>query len=108
MVRGAGIVGIVAGAAAAAGCGSFQDPNVVVDLRVLAMRAEPAEQMLDVDLTRPPDPAALLAQLVPTEVCALVADPGQDRRLLWSMTMCPLTLDDRCDDDRPQVELAPR
>lgn len=95
----------IAVAAGLAGCGSFQDPNIVVDLRVLALTAEPAEQMLDVDLSKPPDPAALLAQLVPTEVCALVADPGADRRLLWSMTMCPLTTDERCDDDRPQVAI---
>ena len=90
---------------AAVGCGKFQDPNVVVDLRILAMAAEPPEQVLDVDLTRPIVPADLLAELVPTQVCALVADPGQDRRLLWSMTMCPLTSDDRCADDRPQVPL---
>jgi hypothetical protein len=92
-------------ACAAGGCGSFQDPDIVIDLRVLAIRAEPPEQVLDVDLSRPPDPGELLAQLVPTEVCALVADPALDRRLLWSMTMCPLTLDDRCDDDRPQIVL---
>src|SRR6201999_3114016 len=74
--------------AAAAGCGRFQDPNVVVDLRTLAMRADPPDQLIDVDLTQPVMPAALLAQLVPTQVCALVADPGADRRLLWSMTLC--------------------
>lgn len=89
----------------AAACGSFQDPNVVVDLRVLAMRAEPAEQVIDVDLTRPVVPSELLAQLVPTQVCVLVADPAQDRRLVWSMTMCPLTTDDRCDSDRPELPL---
>lgn len=92
-------------AAAVAGCGSFQDPNIVLDLRVLAMRSEPPDQVIDVDLSQPPMPAALLAQLVPTEVCALVADPAQDRRLLWSMTMCPLTSNERCADDRPQVAL---
>jgi hypothetical protein len=90
---------------ATAACGSFQDPNVVVDLRVLAMRAEPADQVIDVDLTRPVVPAELLAQLVPTQVCALIADPALDRRLAWSVTMCPLTLDDRCDSDRPQIAL---
>lgn len=99
-------IAILAAAAAAAGCGSFQDPNIVIDLRVLALSAEPAEQVLDVDLTGPPDPAALLAQLVPTKVCALVADPGAQRNLVWSMTMCPLTTDNRCDDDRPQVGIA--
>lgn len=96
---------LTAGCLAAAGCTTFQDPNLVVDLRVLAMRSEPADQVIDVDLTRPPMPADLLAQLVPTEVCTLLADPGLDRRLAWSMTMCPLTNDDRCDDDRPQVAL---
>jgi hypothetical protein len=92
-------------AAMLAGCSSFQDPNVVIDLRVLAMRAEPPEQMLDIDPTKPPDPVALLGQLVPTEVCALVADPGADRRLLWSLTLCPLTTEERCDADRPQIAL---
>jgi hypothetical protein len=82
-----------------AGCTSFQDPNVVVDLRVLAMTASPPDQVIDVDLTRPVSPASLLAQLVPTEVCALVADPGLDRRLAWSLTLCPLTSGDRCDTD---------
>jgi hypothetical protein len=96
---------LVAAAGLAAGCGKFQDPNVVVDLRVLALAAQPPEQVIDVDLTRPIVPADLLAQLVPTEVCALIADPGQNRRLLWSMTMCPLTSDDRCDDDRPEVPI---
>ncbi len=91
------------GAALGPGCGSFQDPNVAVDLRVLAMRAEPADQVLDVDLTQPVMPQALLAQLVPTEVCALVVDPDADRRLVWSMTLCPLASNDRCDD--PQFEI---
>jgi hypothetical protein len=91
--------------AAVAGCDSFQDPNVVIDLRVLAMSSSPPDQMVDVDLTQPVMPGTLLAQLVPTEVCALVADPGLDRRLLWSMTMCLLTSGDRCDDGHPQVTL---
>ncbi|HEU4732536.1 MAG TPA: hypothetical protein VFT22_31795 [Kofleriaceae bacterium] len=84
---------------AVAGCGSFQDPNVVLDLRVLALAATPPDQVIDVDLTRPPDPQALLAELVPTTVCALVADPGLDRRLLWSMTMCPASGSERCAGD---------
>ncbi|HET7502520.1 MAG TPA: hypothetical protein VFK02_15980 [Kofleriaceae bacterium] len=83
----------------AAGCGSFQDPNVVVDLRVLALAATPPDQVIDVDLTAPPDPGQLLAELVPTTVCALVADPGLDRRLVWSMTMCPASGSVRCAGD---------
>jgi hypothetical protein len=92
-------------AALAAGCGRFQDPNVVIDLRTLAMRADPPDQVIDVDLTQPIMPAALLAQLVPTRVCALVADPGADRRLSWSMTLCSLLSNDRCDDDGPELLL---
>ena len=89
--------------ALASGCGSFQDPNVVVDLRILAMSSSPPDQVLDVDLTQPPMAADLLAKLVPTEVCALVADPALDRRLLWSMTMCSGTAGGRCgvDDEVP-------
>jgi hypothetical protein len=88
------LAGLVA--ASALGCGSFQDPNVVVDLRVIAMAASPPSQIVDIDLGQPPDPGALLAQLVPTQVCALVADPGAQRRLLWSLTLCPLNSDERC------------
>ena len=85
--------------AAAAGCGDFEDPNIVIDLRVLAMSAEPPTQVLDVDLadaTRPIVPSKVLAQLRPTQICALVADPGRDRRLVWSLAMCPLADDERC------------
>jgi hypothetical protein len=96
---------LIAAALAAAGCGRFQDPNVVVDLRTLAIRADPPDQVIDVDLSQPVMPAALLAQLVPTEVCALIADPGADRRLLWSMTLCSLLSTDRCDDDGPELLL---
>jgi hypothetical protein len=88
--------------AAAAGCGKFQDPNIVVDLRVIAMTADPPEQVIDVDFQHP-DPAQVLAELAPTQVCALVADPSFDgRRLRWSMTLCEQTTDDRCEDD-PQA-----
>ena len=83
----------------ATGCSKFQDPNVVVDLRVLAMTATPPDQMVDIDLTQPVTPASLLAQLVPSQVCALVADPGLERRLLWSMTLCELGRGDRCNGD---------
>jgi hypothetical protein len=92
-------------AAALGGCGSFQDPSIVLDLRVLAMRAEPADQVIDVDLTQPVDAQTLLAQVVPTQVCALVADPGPERQLAWSMTLCPLGTDDRCDPDGPAAEI---
>ncbi|HEV7558603.1 MAG TPA: hypothetical protein VGO00_24200 [Kofleriaceae bacterium] len=86
-----------------AGCASFEDPNIVSDLRVLAMSATVPEQILDVDLTNPPPPETLLAMLQPSMVCALVGDPGNARRLRWSMTVCPETDTDRCDDGDPQM-----
>lgn len=79
----AGTIVIVALAA----CGKFEDPNVVIDLRVLAIQATPADQVVDLDIANP-DPAAITAQLVPVQVCALVADPGASRSLVWSVTAC--------------------
>jgi hypothetical protein len=86
-----------------AGCASFEDPNVIIDLRVLGMSATVPEQILDVDLANPPPPQTLLAMLQPSMVCALVGDPGNARRLRWSMTVCPETNTDRCDDSDPQM-----
>jgi len=91
--------------AGAAGCGSFEDPDIVLDLRVLAMTATPPTQVIDVDLTQPIDPAALIAKLKSTQVCALVADPGLARRLAWSLSLCPVTSDERCDDGT-EIQLA--
>jgi len=88
-----------------AACGSFQDPNIVVDLRVISMTATVPEQVIDIDLENPPPPAQILPQLVPSTVCALVADPDYTRQLRWSLTMCPQTSDDLCDDSDPEVQL---
>jgi hypothetical protein len=84
-------------------CTSFDDPAVVLDLRVLAMTASPPEYVVDVDLEAP-DPNAILAQLGMVEITALVADPGADRFLRWSMTLCRYR-SNRCDPDLPQIEL---
>jgi hypothetical protein len=89
---------IVAIAAVLAGCDSFEDPNVVIDLRVLAMTASPPTQVIDVDFNQPPSPVDVLAQLVPTTVCALVADPVAER-IAWSLSLCGGTGGDRCGDD---------
>lgn len=86
-------------AIALAGCTHFESPDVVVDLRVLAMSADVPLQIVDVDLTQPLRPADVLAQLVPAKVCALVADPGLDRRLRYTLTMCPYGFEGRCDGD---------
>ena len=87
-------------------CGSFADEDIVVDLRVLAMSATLPEQLVVIDTANPPDPIELLEQVQPTEMCALVADPEHDRRLRWTMTLCALRSDERCDFDVPTKELA--
>lgn len=89
-------------ACALAGCSSFEDPDIVLDLRVLAVQATPPDQLVDIDTTSTPNPATLFAQLTPTEVCALVADPGQARQLAWSMVACPFgdnASGERCEGD---------
>lgn len=79
-----------------AACASFESEDIVIDLRVLAMAADVPDQVVDVDLADPPEPAELLEQLVASEMCALVADPTRDRRLRWSMTLCLLDSDQLC------------
>jgi hypothetical protein len=84
---------------ALAACGSFEDPDIVLDFRVLAMRADIPEQVVDVDITQPPNAGDILAQLVDTKVCALLSDRNFDRDLRWSAQLCDLTNDDRCPED---------
>jgi hypothetical protein len=86
-------------------CASFEPEEIVIDLRVLAITAEPPDQVVDVDLEDPPDPLALLAQIVPTRVCALIADPHEARRLRYALTLCVPRNNGRCRDDLPQVPL---
>src|SRR5262249_60474018 len=65
----------------------------VVALRVLALRPDPAEVVVDVD------PANLMnVQLPPVAMTALLADPMGPRALDYTMTACPATDDLRCDD----------
>lgn len=85
---------------ALAACGSFEDPAIVLDLRILAMTASPPEQLVVYD----PDNLAA-TELDEVEVCALVADPAEQRRLQWSMTVCPPQSGRRCWDDRPSLPL---
>jgi len=83
-------------------CGTFQDEAVVLDLRIIGMAAEPPEQVVTFDVNNPPEPIQLLEQLVPTKVCALIADGSFDRPLSYSFTLC-LTDDGRCDSTAEQV-----
>ena len=87
-----------------ASCGSFEDPNVVIDLRVLAMTSDPPEQVVDVSQTT--DPVTLLQQIVPTTVCALVADRNFSRDLRYTLTLCAPKSNDRCNPDSPMHVLA--
>lgn len=87
----------MAAALGLAACGSFEDPTIVLDLRILAMTAEPPEQVVPFDPENP-----LATEFGPVEVCTLVAEPGIQRRLEWSMTACPPQSGGRrCADDRP-------
>lgn len=88
----------------AQGCTSFDDPAIILDTRALAMAAEPPEQLVTFDPAAPPSPAGLLAQLRPTRVCALVADPEAERRVRYEVRICTDALGDRCAN--PQVVVA--
>jgi hypothetical protein len=82
-------------AVAALGCDAgFDDAAIVVDLRILGMRAEPPEVIVPFN---PDDPAQLDISAIPDiEVCALVADPGARRGLRYEMAVCPPPSDGRC------------
>jgi len=73
------------GALLAGGCTSFADPSTVTDLRVLAVRTEPSEIILDVST-----PAEAAASVIPDIlVTPLVADPtGGGRPLSVTVTAC--------------------
>ncbi len=96
----------------AGACGTFEEPSIVLDLRVIAMRTDvgdstptKADQVLDVDLTEEPQVGDLLAQLKETDVTAWVADPGgPESRLVWSMTLCLPDDEGRCDRTMPHIE----
>lgn len=82
-------------------CGSFDDPAIVFDMRVLGVIAEPPEILL------PAAPDAIDPTSLPdVEVCALVADPGDSRDLSFAMVACPPNNQGRCDQpSRPSVLL---
>ncbi len=90
-------------AAVLGGCTTFEDPDIVIDLRVISMQADRPEQVVDVDLANPQQPAMLLQQLQKARVCATVADPGLDRELRYSLTLCSSNGEDRCSTDADTV-----
>ncbi len=82
-------------------CGSFDDPALVYDMRVLGAIAEPPEILV------PTNPDDIDSMALPEiQVCALVADPGDSRQLSYSMVACPKNRRGRCDAAaQPQVNL---
>lgn len=98
--------GLITAAALLAGaCGSFEDPLIVIDLRVLAISAEPPEQVMPFDPQNPPDGPEDFDELglVDTQICSLIADPGTSRGLSWRMEVCAPNSDLRCDEDNVDV-----
>jgi hypothetical protein len=94
---------IAVAALALAACGSFEDPAIVLDLRIIGMVAEPPEQLVAIDPSMPPDPSTIVLQ--PARVCAVVADPADARPLEWRMRVCPDGDDLRCELDRPYMDV---
>lgn len=83
----------------------FEDPEVVIDLRILGMRADLPEIVTPVD---PDDPTDFdLASIPDVEVCAMVADPAEQRGLEFAFEMCPSTGSGRCvpNEDNDDAEL---
>jgi len=93
----------LAPAVLAAGCGSFEDPAIVIDLRVLGMTADPPEQLVPYDPANPPDPSTI--QLAPVQICALIAEPDVVEPLDYVMTVCPPHGDGRCDPTEPSIAI---
>ncbi len=91
-----------------AGCTEFEDPTIVLDLRVLGMQATPPEIILDIDPEHPPTLDELTDQLsqIPITVRALVAEPNRPADLTWTMTACVLDRGGRCDGDELQIPFA--
>jgi hypothetical protein len=95
---------ILAAAALVGGaCNHFDNPDLVVDLRVLGMVAEPPEVITPYD---PADPTAVTVDdLGSVEICALVADPADSRRLSYRMRACPPQSSGRCDESDPIIDI---
>ena len=94
---------LVAGAALLlAACGSFEDPSIVIDLRVLAVVVDPPEQVVPFD---PANPTSV-PELHDFTTCTLVADPAEQRGLAWTLTVCPRVGNLRCDPERPSFVAA--
>lgn len=100
MRRAAALALAALGLALAACDPGFAAEELVVDLRLLGVIASPPEIVLPFD---PAEPDAIsIDDLGTIEVCALVADPADRRRLSWRMEVCPPEGDGRCDEGVPR------
>lgn len=88
-----------------AACGKFEDPAIVIDLRPIAAVADVPEQVVDVDLTNPPSPDQVLAQLRDANVSFVLSDLNFDRGIRWHAELCNMTGDLRCDHETPYIDL---
>jgi len=89
--------GLAIALCAAACTPSFQSASDVLDLRVLAIRAEPPEAFVDLDG----------GTVEPVEVRVLVADPRPRRGLSVSAAVCLPTDTRRCDEGQ-RLDLPPQ
>jgi hypothetical protein len=78
----------------------FESKSIVIDLRMLGLRADPPEIVEDFDPANP-----ILPEVPPVTVTALLADPGADRRLGWRMVACPPDRMRRCDGGSDTVAM---
>ena len=73
-----------------AACTDFANPTTVVDLRMLAVRTEPSEIILDADLSNPAMPVVDPANNPGVTVTPLIADPlGDGRPVTYTIRACP-------------------
>jgi hypothetical protein len=85
-MRALGLLSLVAVSGLA--CTNFQNPTTVVDLRMLAVRVDPSEIILDADLSDPTMPTA--GNNPSVTVTPLIADPnGNGRAVTYSISACP-------------------
>jgi len=79
----------------------FESRSIVLDLRMLGMRGDPPEVVEEFDPANP-----VIPDLPPVTLTALVADPGAQRRLAWTLVACPPATNRRCDGASLLVPLA--
>ena len=81
---------LAAALGAVSACTDFANPTTVVDLRLLAVRTEPSEIILDADLSNPAMPVVDPANNPPVVVTPLIIDPrGGGRQVTYTISACP-------------------